>query len=116
MCVKYIFQCTKRTGREQTKMFAVKKKKMSLNNKNSNKEVSKWPSRKRPSGWGLRVTPTGHFRGGQAPLGNGCTLQTLSYTGIILCHRAALLKDHFNFSRQITLKKKNLKHLFLQQI
>lgn len=82
---------------------------MSLNNKNSNKEVSKWPSRKRPSGWGLKVTPTGHFRGGQAPFGNRCMLPTVSYTGIILCHTAALLKYHFNFSRQITLKKKESK-------
>ena len=89
-------------------MFAVKKKKMSLNNKNSNKEVSKWPSRKRPSGWGLRVTPTGHFRGGQAPLGNGCTLQTLSYTGIILS-QSSFAEGSLQFFKANYFKKKEPK-------
>lgn len=58
---------------------------MSLNNKNSNKEVSKCPSRRRPSGKGLKVTHTGHFRGGQAPAAKAPPTQGLFYVTQQLC-------------------------------
>lgn len=90
----------------------------SLNNKNSNKEASTCPSRRRPSGRGLRSHVQDPSEGVRPQLGRDPSCQaplppsSPPIPRIILYRTAVWLKDPFHFSGHITLKKKKtLKYL-----